>query len=110
MVTILSNVLEENGYKPFGCYDGKSALRRVKEIRPEVVILDYNLPDTNGLSLLSKLHKVGRDHIKGIIMASGTADPEIKKRAAKAGVFAYLSKPVDLKELLGAIKKAVNDF
>ena len=43
-------------------------------------------------------------------MASGTADPEFKKRAAKAGVFAYLSQPVDLKELLGAIKKAVNDF
>ena len=69
-------------------------------------MLDYNLPDMNGLQLLKKLHLVGRDHIKGIIMASGTSDPEVKKKAIKSGAFGYLSKPVDLERLLKMVKEA----
>ena len=106
MVWLFSNIFKENGYEVFGCYDGSNALKRVRKIKPGVVLLDYNLPDMNGLQLLKKLHLVGRDHIKGIIMASGTSDPEVKKEAIKSGVFGYLSKPVDLERLLKMVKEA----
>jgi len=106
MVWLFSNIFKENGYEVFGCHDGSNALKWVRKIKPGVVLLDYNLPDMNGLQLLKKLHLVGRDHIKGIIMASGTSDPEVKKEAIKSGVFGYLSKPVDLERLLKMVKEA----
>ena len=80
LVWLFSNIFKENGYEVFGCHDGSSALKQVRKIKPAVVLLDYNLPDMNGLQLLKKLHLVGRDHIKGIIMASGTSDPEVKPK------------------------------
>ncbi len=106
MVWLFSNIFKENGYEVFGCYDGSNALKWVRKIKPGVVLLDYNLPDMNGLQLLKKLHLVGHDHIKGIIMASGTSDPEVKKKAIKSGAFGYLSKPVDLERLLKMVKEA----
>jgi len=106
MVWLFSNIFKENGYEVFGCHDGSNALKRVRKIKPGVVLLDYNLPDMNGLQLLKKLHLVGRDHIKGIIMASGTSDPEVKKKAIKSGAFGYLAKPVDLERLLKMVKEA----
>jgi len=39
-------------------------------------------------------------------MASGTSDPEVKKKAIKSGAFGYLSKPVDLERLLKMVKEA----
>ena len=106
MVWLFSNIFKENGYEVFGCHDGSNALKWVRKIKPGVVLLDYNLPDMNRLQLLQKLHLVGHDHIKGIIMVSGTSDPEVKKKAIKSGAFGYLSKPVDLERLLKMVKEA----
>jgi len=107
MVWLFSNIFKENGYEVFGCYDGSSALKQVRKIKPKVVLLDYNLPDMNGVEVLGKLHKIGHGYIKGIIMVSGTADSEVEKKAKKAGVFAYLSKPVDLGRLLITVKNVI---
>ena len=101
MVRIFSDILRKKGYEVFSCYDGSTALKQIRKIKPKIVLLDYELPDMNGLEVLDKLFQT--THTPKIIMISGHTNPELKKEAKKAGAYAFLPKPIDLETLFKMI-------
>ena len=77
--------------------NGKDALAKAKEIMPDVVLLDYQLPDCNGIELIPKLLEI--DFNVKIIMLTSFEDSDLIMRAVKAGAKGYLTKNIDEKEL-----------
>ena len=79
---------------------GLDALAAVRIERPDLLLLDMHLPDIDGLDLLT--HLKADDGTAGIpvIVLSADATPERVARALHAGAEAYLSKPLNLTELL----------
>lgn len=103
----LCALLEDSGYDTIPALDGRSALDIMKERRPDLVLLDYGLPDGNGVEFFKKANKEELMREIPIIMISGKTDVQTKIASFSAGARRYLSKPFDNKDLLGEIGKTL---
>ncbi len=87
----LFRIFEEEKYKVYLVNDGKSALQIVNNEQIDVVLLDLNLPDMNGLEVLLKIKK---DHPELlVIIITGYASVESAVEAIKLGAYDYIKKP-----------------
>jgi DNA-binding NtrC family response regulator len=93
----LKKLIEREGYAAFTAGTGHEALRLFEEQRPDIVILDIRLPDSNGLSLLKTIKESCPS--VAMIMATGCPDVQSNVEAMKMGALAYLEKPVDMDSL-----------
>lgn len=76
---------------------GAEGLRRLREERPDLLLLDLLLPDMDGLAVLRQAKAI--DPTVSVIMLTGVVDEDIGRQALQAGAFDYVTKPVDLKHL-----------
>ncbi len=79
--------------------NGEEALEKVKAYQPDVILLDVFMPVLDGMGFLKKLHETENITIPYVIMLSGYSDFEYARKAIRYGVKAYLSKPLDEKEI-----------
>ncbi|MFT3694347.1 MAG: sigma-54 dependent transcriptional regulator [Kofleriaceae bacterium] len=85
--------------------DGASGLARVREARPDVILLDLRLPDRSGLEVYNEIRTIdARIPVIFVTMAK-TADTAIE--AMKIGAFDYLYKPLDLEQLDNRVREAL---
>nr|MBA2599592.1 response regulator transcription factor [Actinomycetota bacterium] len=85
--------------------EGRRALPLVGETNPDVVLLDFRMPDMDGLAVLDRIRKHHPD-VK-VIMLSGSDDPELIQDALRRGASAFILKQIDPRDLPGAIRQAV---
>jgi len=101
--TLKMNV-ESGGHEVVGLAgDGEQALKLFKSLLPELVILDYLMPDKNGIEVLKEI--VQNDPNARVIMISGSGDHALEERAQQAGAKVFLQKPCSQKELLKIINE-----
>src|SRR5271157_5085664 len=100
---LLAGLLSKEGYTVSSAGDGKTALDLFKNDTFEIVLLDYKLPDTDGLTLLKTFKEVNPEVEVIMITAFGSIENAVT--ALKAGAFEYLTKPIDLDDLLFKIRK-----
>ena len=95
--SLISILLEKNGYRVIKGYSGTEALLLLEKERPDLVLLDLMLPGISGEEVLSK--------IKGIpvIVISAKDSPKDKVSSLLGGAVDYISKPFDNDELLARI-------
>jgi len=84
--------------------DGSEALAKLGEKLPDVMILDFNLPGIDGLTVLEQVKKNYPDVQVVMLTAHGT--PETEKKVRDLGAFDYLEKPVGINKLTIIIEKA----
>ncbi len=100
---LLAGLLRKEGYKVHDAPDGASAMAIFKENPVDIALLDYRLPDTDGLSVLKKL-KEGNPEVE-VIMITAFGSIENAVEALKTGASEYLTKPIDLDDLLFKVKR-----
>jgi len=102
---LLSDILKSEGYEVHTAESGKKALKEIKVIRPEIVLLDIRLPEMNGIEILKEIKKLD----KSIIVIMLTAYGEIQNAvdSMKLGAFDYFTKPFHNEEIILDIKKAL---
>jgi DNA-binding NtrC family response regulator len=96
--------LERNGFEAHVSRSGSEGLDEFERFKPDIVLLDFRLPDLNGLEVLTRLR--GIDLYVKVIMMTGQGSTELAVSAMKAGAHDYLSKPIVLKELRLLLEKA----
>ncbi len=96
--------LEANGFSVVEAYNGKDGLQRAVEDRPELVILDYGLPDITGIEVLKKLREWSKVPVIFLTVRDSDAD---KVAALDGGADDYLTKPFSVPELLARIRVAL---
>ncbi len=102
---LISSILRENGYQTFLVADGKKVISKFEECKPDIVLLDIQLPGEDGISILKKLKEFDKDTI--VIMISGTRGIKNVVETIKLGAYDYVRKPFDEDELLISIKRAL---
>ncbi len=107
MRNLLVKWFESEGAAPETARDGRQALERLDQKRPDLVITDLVMNGMDGLKLLSEIHR--RDPIMPVIMVSGQAVIADAMKAAHLGVSAFLTKPLERSELLDALKQALEN-
>ena len=86
-------------------HEGLKALPLVAETKPDVVLLDFRMPDMDGLAVLDRIRK-HHPEVK-VVMLSGSDDPELIQDALRRGASAFILKQIDPRDLPGAIRQAV---
>ncbi len=97
--------LERLDYQVFEAAAGEQAERCVRDVQPHLVLLDYRLPDCDGLELLVRLKAIYDQLAVVVLTAHGS--PDLASRAARAGADHFLTKPVDLAALEIVIRQVV---
>ncbi len=100
----IKTYLERCGFDARVAGSGLDGLDEFERFKPDMVLLDFKLPDLDGLEVLARLR--GIDARVKIIMVTGHGSVEVAVAAMKAGAHDYLSKPVVLKELRLVLEKA----
>jgi len=93
----------EEGYEVVCANTAAEGIKRVKEERPGIALVDLKLPDMSGVEVLIAA-KAFDPSIK-VIVNTGYVDPVMQERAEKSGADAFLNKPFDLEILMDAIEK-----
>jgi DNA-binding NtrC family response regulator len=101
--SLLSGLLKKEGYAVKEAGNGKTAIEKFKEEALDIALLDYKLPDTDGLSLLKQFKEINPEVEVVMITAFGSIENAVN--ALKAGATEYLTKPIDLDDLLFKLKK-----
>jgi DNA-binding NtrC family response regulator len=103
---LLSEILIDEGYD-VRLAENAAAARRVRgDLRPDLVLLDIWMPDTDGISLLKEWHAGGQLNMPVVMMSGhGTIDTAVE--ATRFGAFDFLEKPIALQKLLSTVQKAL---
>src|SRR6185369_10036153 len=101
----LSAVLERNGYRVHIGPTASQGLDRVRDTKPDLVLLDLGLPDADGLEVLRKLREENPKRPVMILTAHDTIANAIE--SIKLGAFHFLSKPYAAEELLSLCARAL---
>jgi two-component system, response regulator PdtaR len=101
----LRGQLEAAGYLVCGeARDGREAVELARSTEPDIVLLDVKMPVLDGIEAA---RRIMRDRAVPILLLTAYTEERLVRRAAEAGVFAYLVKPFKANELLPAIETAV---
>ncbi len=100
----LKRLIKKNGYEPVLSDCGKDALEKVKKFIPDIVFLDYRLPDMDGLDTMKKIREIAPEVIIFFFSAYGTIKTVVK--AMQLGAFDYIQKPYRNEEILVCLLKA----
>src|SRR5688572_17645846 len=92
------------GYDVAVAGGGKVALEKTAQWQPQIVLLDVQMPDMNGLDVLAKLK--GLETPPAVIMMSGHGTIDTAVKATKGGASDFVEKPISLDRLLVAIQNA----
>jgi two-component system, response regulator PdtaR len=100
----LKEMLEEEGYSVVAeVGDGQQAVDRAQELRPDLVILDIQMPVLDGLSAAEQ---IASSRVAPVIVLTAFSQRELVERARDAGAMAYLVKPFSKNDLVPAIEVA----
>jgi DNA-binding NtrC family response regulator len=102
---LLEQELADLGYASERAGDGRQALEKIDKLNPDLVLLDYRMPDMNGIDVLREIRQRKKDLPVIMITAYGTIDVAVE--AVKAGADDFVTKPFDSEHLAVVVKKAL---
>ena len=102
---ILSQELTHEGYSVVAASDGREALRKVESSSPDLIILDYMMPDLSGLEVLKELRKKENDTPVVMITAYGTMERAVE--AMKEGAYDFITRPFEPDHIALVVRKAL---
>ena len=100
----LTERLKSEGYHVLEAEDGRTALEKVPE-GVDLVLLDYKLPDTDGVSVLRKIKEFDQDIL--VILLTAYATIETAVEAMKLGAYHFANKPFNLDDVVATVERAL---
>lgn len=101
---LVVKILRAKGYRLIEAKDGGEALQRLGEEKPDLVLMDISIPKVDGLEVTRRIRQ--QEHLKDIPIIALTAHAMKgdREKALDAGCDGYISKPINVRELVEQIK------
>jgi CheY-like chemotaxis protein len=101
MANSLKVLLELWGHSVTPVYDGRAALSLIRDLRPDIALLDLRMPQIDGLEVARRVRAEPSPTPETVVLiaVTGSADPSDRVRTRAAGFDEHLVKPIDLQEL-----------
>ncbi len=110
MVKILGMRLKANGYQIIAAHDGATAIELAHYEKPDLIILDIKMPDTDGYSVFEEL-KASADTMSIPIVFFSVLPPEqVREKATQLGADGFISKSADPDEILTKITEILGQL
>lgn len=105
IVRLIQVNLERQGYEVITAFNGAECLEKVKEDRPDLIVLDVMMPEMTGFEVLDALKKDPETESIPVIMLTARAQDSDVLRGWQSGVECYLTKPFNPMELIAFVKR-----
>ncbi len=106
MRIMIKDILQKGGYEVVGeAEDGKKAIEKYKELKPDLVTMDITMPDMDGIAAVKEIRKIDENAV--IIMCSAMGQQAMVIDAIQAGAKDFVVKPFQPERVLEAIKKVM---
>jgi DNA-binding NtrC family response regulator len=103
LAKILSKVVAQVGHEAFLAHTGSEGLEHAKQLKPDLILCDLNLPDMKGTDVIAQLNTSMNTASVVVITGEGTVNSAVE--AMKLGAEDYLEKPIDTEKLKLVLKK-----
>jgi len=103
---LLHEILTDEGHTVYAAESANQARTIREQMRPDLVLLDIWMPDTDGITLLKEWSKTGQLTMP-VVMMSGHATIDTAVEATRIGALNFLEKPIALQKLLKTVRKAL---
>ncbi len=90
---LLKRFLEKKGYDVIMAHNGEDAIEKVKNEKPNAMLLDIRMPGMEGTEVLKRVREFDKD--VGIIMVTAVKEEDVGREALKSGANEYITKPID---------------
>ena len=104
IIQLIQHNLEKNGFIVSSSYNGNDGLKELKKFQPDLLLLDWMLPDLSGIEICKSIRKDNSFKSLPIIMLTAKGEEEDKIKGLDSGVDDYLTKPFSFNELKSRIK------
>jgi DNA-binding response OmpR family regulator len=104
---ILVAAFKKEGFEVFEAQDGQVALKEALSNQPDAILIDYMMPEMNGLEVSRILKEHEETKNTPVFVLSAHREDHIFIDAMDAGVKGYITKPFDIKEVIEKIKSAL---
>ncbi|MBI5330613.1 MAG: response regulator [Betaproteobacteria bacterium] len=105
---LIRAVLDAREFEVVEADSGASALARIHALRPDVVLLDVMMPDTDGIEVCRRLREQEEFHLLPIIMLTSLGSPDDVVHGMEVGATDYITKPFNSVELTARVRAAVD--
>lgn len=106
---LVKMTLEDPAYRIVTAIDGKHALEQIRRLRPDLVILDWMMPEFTGLEVVKRLRQDPRTRNIPVVLITANDCREDQAEANSLGIIAYLIKPFSPLELLHLVQDILGE-
>ncbi|TSA45184.1 MAG: response regulator [Deltaproteobacteria bacterium] len=106
---LVTQALEEAGFQVMTAENGKQAMKRVQEHKPDLIISDINMPEMNGIEFCKRIHADPTLALIPFVTMSSNSDRAVMRRLLQWGASSYLVKPFNLEQIVITVEKLLSD-
>jgi len=101
------DILQAKGYQTVEAETGEAGVKLAKERKPDLVLMDIQLPGINGIEAFRQLRAESATAKIPVVALTASVTPTDRSQIAAAGFDAFISKPISLKEFVETVKRLV---
>jgi len=101
------DVLQAKGYQTLEAETGEEGVRLAKERKPDLVLMDIQLPGINGIEAFKQIRADPKTARIPVVALTASVTPTDRSQITAAGFDAFVGKPINLKEFLDTVKRFV---
>lgn len=105
MRMMIRDILSKEGYCVLEAVNGRDAVEKYEEMRPDVVTMDITMPELDGVTALKRIREA--DPSARVLMVSAMSRHEVIAEALDAGALAYIQKPFQPAKMLDVLKRCI---
>lgn len=103
-------MLQKEGYEVATADNGETGLKVARDILPDIILLDVNMPGMSGIEVCRELTNDELTKDIPVILVTAQSEPEITKMGFEAGAFDYIKKPINRVDLKARIESALRFY
>jgi len=102
---LVRDILRHAGHETLEAATGGDGVRLAVENRPDLVLMDIQLPDIDGIEALRRIREVKELDAMPVIAVSASVMPDDQQKIVSSGFDAFVTKPINLKQFLETVKR-----
>lgn len=105
---LVRDLLQHHGHATLEAETGEAGLRLALQRRPDLVLMDIQLPDIDGATVLARIREDRSLDAMPVLAVSASVMPEEQQRVVRSGFDGFIAKPISIKPFLAAVNKALS--
>jgi two-component system cell cycle response regulator DivK len=102
---LVRDVLQHKGYKVLEAVNATAGLKLASDERPDLILMDIQLPDINGITALKMIRNDERIARTPVVAVSASAMPDEQQKIVASGFDGYITKPINMKLFLETVER-----